>query len=160
MFMETIVGTFSQSFWNSQIHGIKDIDVRDIEIQIVLGNCDFFCRLVHRRKIEIYILSTQVIMFTIMFYYCKFLIFHEHIIPRSRHFGSNRRNIKSQTLNFYLNYYYIVLFSYKNKSGILKSEREASCDLTRILIPLVKLGIYSMSFKKSLLHVSLFCKIC
>lgn len=47
MYMETIVGTFSQSFWNSQIHGIKDIDVRDIEIQIVLGNCDFFCRLVH-----------------------------------------------------------------------------------------------------------------
>lgn len=47
MFMETIVGTFSQSFWNSQIHGIKDIDVRDIEIQIVLGNCDLFCRLVH-----------------------------------------------------------------------------------------------------------------
>lgn len=35
MFMETIVGTFSQSLWNSQIHGIKDIDVRDIEIQIV-----------------------------------------------------------------------------------------------------------------------------
>lgn len=47
MYMETIVGTFSQSFWNSQIHGIKDIDVRDIEIQIVLGNCDFFCRLIH-----------------------------------------------------------------------------------------------------------------
>lgn len=47
MFMETIVGTFSQSLWNSQIYGIKDIDVQDIEIQIVLGNCDFFCRLVH-----------------------------------------------------------------------------------------------------------------
>lgn len=62
MYMETIVGTFSQSLWNSQIHGIKDIDVRDIEIQIVLGNCDFFCRLVHWRKIEIYILSTQVII--------------------------------------------------------------------------------------------------
>lgn len=52
MFMETIVGTFSQSFWNSQIHGIKDIDVRDIEIQIVLGNCDFFCRLVHWRNLH------------------------------------------------------------------------------------------------------------
>lgn len=94
MYMETIVGTFSQSL--SQIHGIQDIDVPDIEIQIVLGNCDFFCRQVHYKKIEIYISS---IMFTIMFYYCKFLIFREHIIPRSRHIGSNRGNIKSQTLN-------------------------------------------------------------
>lgn len=46
MYMETIVGTFSQSLWNSQIHGIQDIDVRDIEIQIVLVTVIFSVDLV------------------------------------------------------------------------------------------------------------------